>query len=110
MNVAMSELGVHGSVRRCATSSSGTSRRGGGSYDGSTHSQCWQTPATTRYDPHSSHRELVRPLRIRAAVKVPSRCSTIFSAISASIRTAFLACVSQFTYSHVLTDMAFRYE
>lgn len=43
-------------------------------------------------------------------MNTPSRCSTAFSPTSASTRTAFLACVNQFTYSHVSTESFFRYD
>jgi hypothetical protein len=65
-------------------------------------------PATTRYDLHSSQRVLARDRRICAAVKQPRRCSTIFNPISASMRIAFFAWVSQLTYSHVSPDIFLR--
>jgi hypothetical protein len=66
--------------------------------------------ALTQGRQHSSHRTLARPSRSRAAVNTPNKCSTAFSPISASIRTAFLACVSQFTDSQVSTASFCKYE
>jgi hypothetical protein len=66
--------------------------------------------ALTQGRQHSSHRTLARPSRSRAAVNTPNKCSTAFSPISASISTAFLACVSQFTDSQVSTASFCKYE